>query len=191
MGKSTRRKLCVGESRMWCVNLRSNEILVEYIEGNSIESVLGITTNDTKDLKNLTVQQKNEILKQYDLTRGSAQKFYASRTERYTVLRPNNQKIMISGTSHIHNFEVLVCKFYHQCANQNFFKYFKYKGGTMLEKKIPTYYKTKVYICTKQDWWLSEMPEYDIYLPEKYSKTMGFSVMDLTLYFLWTKFKKQ
>ena len=32
-------------------------------------------TNDTKDLKNLTVQQKNEILKQYDLTRGSAPKF--------------------------------------------------------------------------------------------------------------------
>ena len=31
-------------------------------------------TNDTKDLKNLTVQQKNEILKQYDLTRGLAQK---------------------------------------------------------------------------------------------------------------------
>ena len=46
----------------------------------------------------------------------------------------------------------------------------------MLEKKIPTYYKRKVYIYTKQDRWLYEMPEYDIYLPEKYSKTMGFSV---------------
>ena len=86
MGKSTRRKLCVGESRMWCVNLRSNEILVEYIEGNSIESVLGITTNDTKDLKNLTVQQKNEILKQYDLT----------------VARP---KILCFKTRKIHSFK--------------------------------------------------------------------------------------
>ena len=69
--KGTRRKLCVDESRMWCINLRSNEtksISLEYIEGNLIESMLGITTNDTKDLKNLTVQQKNEILKQYDLT---------------------------------------------------------------------------------------------------------------------------
>ena len=59
LGKSTRRKLCVDESRMWGVNLRSNEtksILFKYIERNFIESVLGITTNDTKDLKNLTVQ---------------------------------------------------------------------------------------------------------------------------------------
>ena len=77
LGKSIRRKLCEDESRMWCVNLRSNEtksVLFEYIEGNFIESMFGIT-NDTKDLKNLTVQQKNEILKQYDLTCGSAQKF--------------------------------------------------------------------------------------------------------------------
>ena len=37
------------------------------------------------------MQQKKEILKQYDLTRGLAQKFYASRPERWTVLRPNNQ----------------------------------------------------------------------------------------------------
>ena len=77
------------------VNLRSNEtksILFEYIEGNFIKSVLGITTNETEDLKNLTVQQKSEVLKQYDLTRGSTQKFYASRPERYTVLKPNNQK---------------------------------------------------------------------------------------------------
>ena len=131
---------------MWCINLRSNEILVQYIEGNSIESMLGITANDTKDLKNLTVQQKNEILKQYDLTRGSAQKFYASRTETYTVLRPNNQKIMISGTSHIHNFEVLVCKFYHQCANQNFLKCFKYKGETVLEKKNTDILQNKSFI---------------------------------------------
>ena len=60
---------------MWGVNLRSNKtksILSEYIEENFIESVLGITTNDTKDLKNLTVQQKNKILKQYDLTQGLA-----------------------------------------------------------------------------------------------------------------------
>ena len=69
--KSTRRKLSIDELRMLCVNLRSHEtknILFEYIEGNFIESVLEITRNDTKDLKNLTVQQKNEILKQYDLT---------------------------------------------------------------------------------------------------------------------------
>ena len=59
---------------MWGINLRSNKtksILFEYIEENFIESVLGITTNGTKDLKNLTVQQKNKILKQYDLTQGS------------------------------------------------------------------------------------------------------------------------
>ena len=108
MGKSTRRKLCVDESRIWCVNLRSNEtksILFEYIEGNFIESMLGITTNYTKDLKNLTVQQKNEILKQQDFTRDSVQKFYASRPERYTVLRLNNQTIMILGTPHIYNIK--------------------------------------------------------------------------------------
>ena len=79
--------------------------------------MLGITTNDTKDLKNLTVQQKNEILKQYNLTRGVTQTFYASRPERYTVLGPNNQKIMILGTLHIYNFEVLVGKFYHERTN--------------------------------------------------------------------------
>ena len=48
---------------MWSVNLRSNEtksLLFEYIEENFIESVLGITTNDTKDLTNLTVQQKKK-----------------------------------------------------------------------------------------------------------------------------------
>ena len=48
---------------MWSVNLRSNEtksLLFEYIEENFIESVLGITTNDTKDLINLTVQQKKK-----------------------------------------------------------------------------------------------------------------------------------
>ena len=76
--KSTRRKLSIDELRMLCVNLRSHEtknILFEYIEGNFIESVLEITRDDTKDLKNLTVQQKNEILKQYDLTRGSAKNF--------------------------------------------------------------------------------------------------------------------
>ena len=73
-------------------------------EGNFIESMFGITTNDTKDFKNLTMQQKNEILKQYDLTHGSAQTFYASRLERYTVLRPNNQKIMILGMPHIYKF---------------------------------------------------------------------------------------
>ena len=64
--KTTSRTLCVDESRMWGINLRSNEakrLLFEYIEGNFKESVLGITTNDIKDLKNLTVQQKNEILK--------------------------------------------------------------------------------------------------------------------------------
>ena len=66
------------------------------------------------------MQQKNEILKQYDLTRGSAQKFFASRPDRYTVLRPNNQKIIILGMSHVYNFEVLVCKFYHARTNQNF-----------------------------------------------------------------------
>ena len=95
LGKSTRRKICVDESRILGVNLRSNEtnsMLFEYIEGNFIESVLGITTNDTKDLKNVTVQQKNKTLKQYDLTRGSAQECYASKPEIYTVLRPNNQK---------------------------------------------------------------------------------------------------
>ena len=123
---------------MWSVNLRSNEtksLLFEYIEENFIESVLGITTNDTKDLTNLTVQQKkNKFLKQYDLTRGSAQKVYASRPERYTVLRPNNQKIMILGTPHIYNFEVLVGKFYHECAIQKYLKYFEYKGETVLEK---------------------------------------------------------
>ena len=54
--------------------------------------MLGITTNDTKNQKNLTLQQKNEILKQYDLTFGLTQKFYALRPERYTFLRPNNQK---------------------------------------------------------------------------------------------------
>ena len=42
---------------------------------------------------------------------------------------------MILGTPHIYNFEVLVGKFYHECANQNFQKYFKYKGETVLEKK--------------------------------------------------------
>ena len=51
------------------------------------------------------MQQKNEILKEYDITCGSAQKFYASRPERYTVLRPNNQK-MILGMPHIYDFEV-------------------------------------------------------------------------------------
>ena len=108
---------------MWGVNLRSNKtksILFEYIEENFIEGVLGITTNGTKDLKNLTVQQKNKILKQYDLTQGSNWKCYASRPERYTVLRPYNQKIMILGMPHIYNFEVLVGKFYHERANQNF-----------------------------------------------------------------------
>ena len=54
--------------------------------------MLGITTNDTEDLKNLTLQQKNEILKQYDLTCGLTQNFYALRPERYAFLRPNNQK---------------------------------------------------------------------------------------------------
>ena len=81
------------------------------------------------------MQQKNEILKEYDITCGSAQKFYASRPERYTVLRPNNQKIMILGTPHIYNFEVLVGKIYHECANQKYLKYFEYKGETVLEKK--------------------------------------------------------
>ena len=63
LGKSTRRKLCVDESTMWGVNLKSNEtksILFEYIEGNFIESVLGITINDTKGLQNLTVQKKKQ-----------------------------------------------------------------------------------------------------------------------------------
>ena len=84
---------------------------------------------------------------------------------------------MILSTPHIHNFEVLGGKFYHECPNQNFLKYFKYKGETVLEKKfqkIPTYYKRKVYIYTKQDRWFYEMPEYDIDLLDKYSKTMGF-----------------
>ena len=131
LGKSTRRKLCINQSGTWGINLRSNEtksILLEYIEGNF--------ANDAKDLKNLTVQQKNEILiLQFDLNRDSAQKFYASRRERYTVLRPNNQKIMILGTLHIYNFEVLVGKFYHERTNQNFLKDFKYKEETVLEKK--------------------------------------------------------
>ena len=104
-------------------------------EGNFIESIFGITTNDTKHFKTLTMQQKNKILKQYDLTHGSAQQFYASRPERYTVLPPNNQKIMILGMPHIYNFEVLVGKFYQEHASQNFLKYFKYKGETVLEKK--------------------------------------------------------
>ena len=36
---------------------------------------------------------------------------------------------------HIYNFEDLVDKFYHERANQNFLKQFKYKGETVLEKK--------------------------------------------------------
>ena len=77
---------------------------------------------------------------------------------------------MILGTQHIYNFEVLVGKFYHEHANQNFLKYFKYKGETVFEKnkKTPTYYKRKVYIYTKQDRWFYEMPYYDIYLQERY-----------------------
>ena len=76
---------------------------------------------------------------------------------------------MILGTQHIYNFEVLVGKFYHEHANQNFLKYFKYKGETVFEKKKnPTYYKRKVYIYTKQDRWFYEMPDYDIYLQERY-----------------------
>ena len=78
------------------------------------------------------MQQKNGILKQYDVTRSSAQKYCASRPERYTVLRPNNQKLIILGTPHIYNFEG---KLYHEPANQFFLKYFKYKGETALEKK--------------------------------------------------------
>ena len=108
--------------------------------------MLGITTNDTKDLKNLTLQQKNEILKQYDLTCGLTQKFYALRPERYTFLRPNNQKIMILDMPHIYNFEVLVNKFYHEHANQNFGKYFKYKGENVLEKKYQHITKEKFVI---------------------------------------------
>ena len=89
---------------------------------------------------------------------------------------------------HIYNFEVLVGKFYHEHANQNFLKYFKYKGETVLEKQYRHITKEKV-VCInllylyfiyiyilKLDWWFYEMLEYDIYLLEKYSKTMGFSV---------------
>ena len=43
---------------------------------------------------------------------------------------------MILGTPHIYNFEVLVGKFYHERANENFLKHFKYKGETVLEKRI-------------------------------------------------------
>ena len=75
---------------------------------------------------------------------------------------------MILDTLHIYNFEVLVGKFYHDHANQNFLKHFKCKGETVLGKKIPTYYKRKVYIYAKQDRWFYEITEYDTYLPEKY-----------------------
>ena len=77
--KSTRRKLCIDELRMLCVNLRSHEtknILFEYIEGNFIESVLEITRNDTKDLKNLTVQQKKRNFKTIWSYSWLGQKFY-------------------------------------------------------------------------------------------------------------------
>ena len=42
---------------------------------------------------------------------------------------------MILGTPHIYDFEILVGKLYHERANQKIFKYFKYKGETVLEKK--------------------------------------------------------
>ena len=60
----------------------------------------------------------------------------------------------------------------------------------MLEKKIPTYYKRKVYIYTKQDRWLYEIPEY-IYLLEKYLKTMGFSIHGFNFVFSVNEFLKK
>ena len=59
------------------------------------------------------------------------------------------------------------------------------------KKKVPTYYKRKVYIYTKQDRWFYEMPEYDIYLPENIQKQCVLAFMDLTLYFLWMNFSNK
>ena len=97
---------------------------------------------------------------------------------------------MILGTQHIYNFEVLVGKFYHEHANQNFLKYFKYKGETVFEKKKKPQHITK---------------EKFIFIPNKIGGSMKCHIMiftyrkdikkqwvlasmDLTLHFLWTNF---
>ena len=65
------------------------------------------------------------------------------------------------------------------------------KEKLCLKKNKPTCYKRKVYIFTKQDRWFYEMPEYDIYLLEKYSKTMGFSVHGFNFVFSVDEFLRK
>ena len=106
--------------------------------------------------------------------------------EPYTSLKPQGTKIVVLGYN---NGQVLVIKFYHERANQNFLKCFTYKGDFEI-KSNGVYYQRKVYIYKKNDLQSYTMPEFDIF-PKTYSRTMGFSINGFNFAFSGDEFLKK
>ena len=84
---------------------------------------------------------------------------YSEVLQPYASLKPQGTKIVVLGYN---NGQVLVIKFYHERANQNFLKCFTYKGEFEIKSK-GVYYQRKVYIYKKNDLQSYTMPEFDIF----------------------------
>ena len=92
---------------------------------------------------------------------------------------------------HIYNFEVLVGKFYHEHANQNFLKYFKYKGETVFETPLQHITKEKFIFIQNKVGGSMKCQSMTFTYRKDIKKQWVLASMNLTLYFLWTNFLKK
>ena len=100
MGKSTRKKLFLDESRIG--NFTTNTMqrahhrsyTFEYfLHDDIVETYFGINyINQSKDLTGTTIPQKNLYMRYFDATSRSSASFYTGLVQQWTVLQPTQSK---------------------------------------------------------------------------------------------------
>ena len=135
MGKTTRRKLFIDESRLYSYTAKTVDDRTNFRAAtfgyfrhdDIIESYFSINAkNQSKDFTGITIPQKNMYMRYFNLTSRGIQNFYTSLLARWTVLQPvwNKQTRFYES-----KFEYLfVPKFYHDRASHGFLQHLKYLG---------------------------------------------------------------
>ena len=84
---------------------------------NFLDKALRIKSKETTDLAKLTIPQKNNLIKTFDVIGGDGSNLYSEVLLRYKILKLQGTKIVVLGYN---NGQTLVSKFYYERVNQNF-----------------------------------------------------------------------